>query len=52
CPFEGCTKRFVRQEHLKRHERTHTQEDSYPCQFCQRPFGRPDNLKSHIKLHT
>ena len=52
CPFEGCTKRFVRQEHLKRHERTHTQEDSYPCEFCQRPFGRPDNLKSHIKLHT
>jgi zinc finger protein BrlA len=52
CPFQGCTRKFVRQEHLKRHVKTHTQSDVYPCQFCTRPFGRPDNLKDHIKRHA
>lgn len=52
CIWAGCTKRFARQEHLKRHVKTHTQEDSFTCPFCLRLFGRADNLKSHIKLHA
>ena len=52
CEWAGCSKRFQRQEHLKRHQRTHTQADSFVCQFCEKVFGRSDNFKSHTKLHT
>jgi len=53
CSFAGCHKKFQRQEHLKRHERTHTNNEWHPCPFCKktRPFSRADNFKSHIKLH-
>jgi zinc finger protein BrlA len=51
CEWDGCNKRFQRQEHLKRHEKTHTKADLFSCQFCGKNFGRSDNLKSHTKLH-
>jgi zinc finger protein BrlA len=51
CLWEGCGKNFKRQEHLKRHERVHTNQDRYPCLCCQRIFSRTDNLKVHVKLH-
>ena len=53
CMYEGCAARFKRQEHLKRHEKTHDKHLlPFSCQFCEKQFGRMDNLKSHIKLHT
>jgi zinc finger protein BrlA len=53
CMYEGCVARFKRQEHLKRHEKTHDKHLlPFSCQFCEKQFGRTDNLKSHIKLHT
>jgi zinc finger protein BrlA len=53
CTFDGCGKKFKRQEHLKRHQTTHNPKGPpVPCEFCFRPFGRPDNLKAHILLHT
>lgn len=53
CTYEGCTGKFQRQEHLKRHEKTHQRNaDIFPCLFCPKTFGRSDNLKSHVKLHT
>lgn len=52
CQWPGCDRKFSRQEHLKRHERTHTNLESFPCIFCAKPFGRTDNLKSHIFLHA
>ncbi len=52
CSVPGCHGKFVRHEHLKRHEKTHSSKERYPCEFCGRPFGRTDNLKSHIKLHA
>ena len=52
CEWPGCNGRFQRQEHLKRHEKTHINAETYICQFCNRPFGRSDNLKSHTRLHT
>jgi zinc finger protein BrlA len=52
CPWEGCNRRFRRQEHLKRHERTHTKEDLFECEFCGKYFNRTDNLKDHILRHT
>ncbi|EPQ62956.1 Bgt-4361 [Blumeria graminis f. sp. tritici] len=51
CNFEGCEKKFVRQEHLKRHQRTHYNPDSFQCPFCSRTFSRFDNLRAHMKLH-
>jgi zinc finger protein BrlA len=52
CTWEGCDRRFRRLEHLKRHERTHTRKDLYPCEFCLKDFNRTDNLKDHILRHT
>ena len=53
CLFEGCGKKFKRQEHLKRHERdVHTNLEKHPCPCCGKIFGRTDNLKSHVFLHT
>lgn len=53
CEHAGCTKRFKRQEHLKRHERTHTQDKPYGCEVvgCGRWFSRSDNLTQHVKTH-
>lgn len=51
CQWPGCIAKFQRQEHLKRHEKTHGPGEPIPCDFCSKKFGRSDNLKSHIKLH-
>ena len=52
CGWPGCNRKFQRQEHLKRHLKTHTNSDAFRCEFCDRLFGRSDNLKAHILLHT
>lgn len=57
CNFEGCKseqKGFKRHEHLKRHQRTHTDNRQIQCQFCPKMFqlDRMDNYKSHLCLHT
>lgn len=50
CPI--CTRGFVRQEHLKRHERSHTREKPFLCIFCGRCFARKDLVLRHQhKLH-
>jgi hypothetical protein len=55
CFWPGCGKMFKRQEHLKRHERTHRphpEKDCFPCEFCNRPFNRFDNMKAHVERHA
>jgi uncharacterized Zn-finger protein len=60
CTWPGCNAKFQRQEHLKRHEKTHTSEEVFPCPYygdetgaiCKKKFGRRDNLKSHVALHA
>lgn len=50
CGF--CSRRFKRQEHLKRHFRSlHTSEKPYDCPKCRKKFSRTDNLNQHLKVH-
>ncbi|CAI4058520.1 hypothetical protein SKDZ_04G4240 [Saccharomyces kudriavzevii ZP591] len=50
---EVCTRAFARQEHLKRHHRSHTNEKPYPCGLCNRCFTRRDLLIRHAqKIHS
>jgi 5-methylcytosine-specific restriction endonuclease McrA len=47
-----CSRRFRRQEHLKRHYRSlHTQDKPFECAECGKKFSRSDNLAQHARTH-
>lgn len=47
-----CSRRFRRQEHLKRHYRSlHTHEKPFECADCGKKFSRSDNLAQHQRTH-
>ena len=47
-----CSRRFRRQEHLKRHYRSlHTHDKPFECHECGKKFSRSDNLSQHARTH-
>lgn len=47
-----CSRRFRRQEHLKRHYRSlHTADKPFECPDCGKKFSRSDNLAQHTRTH-
>lgn len=47
-----CSRRFRRQEHLKRHIRSlHTHDKPFECHECGKKFSRSDNLSQHARTH-
>ncbi|GAA5870560.1 hypothetical protein JCM3774_003708 [Rhodotorula dairenensis] len=53
CEHPDCGRAFKRAEHLRRHERVHTQERPFECPAyaCGMRFSRHDNLLQHQKTH-
>lgn len=50
---DHCSRRFRRQEHLKRHFRSlHTREKPFECEECGKRFSRSDNLAQHARTHN
>ncbi|KAL2365166.1 hypothetical protein RJZ56_001886 [Blastomyces dermatitidis] len=51
CSYPGCSKRFTRAEHLRRHALNHKNEDN-TCERCGVHFNRPDLLGRHVVRHA
>lgn len=56
CTHPGCKSEhaFKRQEHLKRHMKTHVAQKDLQCAYCHKKFqqDRSDNYRSHVRLHA
>lgn len=47
-----CGRKFLRQEHLHRHMKTHSGRKDFVCQLCHTQFNRNDNCWEHYWTHV
>ncbi|KAH7341212.1 hypothetical protein BKA66DRAFT_479189 [Pyrenochaeta sp. MPI-SDFR-AT-0127] len=47
-----CDRKFTKEEHLRRHERSHTGEKPFKCPKCYKRYGRSDVLVRHLQTHS
>ncbi|KAG7059023.1 C2H2 type zinc finger domain protein, partial [Colletotrichum scovillei] len=52
CTYPGCSRSYIRREHLRRHMRNHANEQLHWCPLCPSKFNRKDTLSRHLnELH-
>lgn len=44
--------RFIASGHLTRHNRVHTGEKPYKCQYCERAYAQSNDLVKHLRTHV
>ncbi|XP_067270080.1 zinc finger protein 692 [Pseudorasbora parva] len=52
CSHPPCSKSFNFKKHLKEHEKLHSNQRDYICEFCARAFRTSSNLIIHRRIHT
>ncbi|XP_026783749.3 zinc finger protein 692 isoform X2 [Pangasianodon hypophthalmus] len=52
CSNASCGKSFNFKKHLKEHEKLHSDQRDYICEFCARAFRTSSNLSIHRRIHT
>ncbi|XP_073765794.1 zinc finger protein 692 isoform X3 [Danio rerio] len=52
CSHPSCRKSFNFKKHLKEHEKLHSNQRDYICEFCARAFRTSSNLIIHRRIHT
>ncbi|CDW71514.1 zinc finger protein 37 [Stylonychia lemnae] len=52
CPHSGCSKFFSEKGNLQVHQRSHTGEKPFKCNFCKSCFSSTGNRKDHENRHT
>lgn len=52
CGYQCCSRAFESLGALVIHERIHTGEKPYGCDYCDRTFAQKGDLNSHLRTHT
>lgn len=51
CTAEGCDKAFSRKDKLMNHQKTHSDEKPFVCQYCAKSYRYREGLRHHERSH-